>query len=305
MKILLSILFLWLLSIPLFGGNIDSSSLATASSDSLHQLLSYYDSLSPDSQILDSTIGDSTFLSTEDSLPVSQELQAPIENTRLHGLDLNQRQKPWVFAVLLLISLLIGITRFINPQVHSELLSAVLKLKNNNDDDSPGGGVKSLILSLFFIIHCAVLALLVFGFTNYDILFTFDQSILDYSILLTIFLIAYLLKFFAYKFTSDALVIPSFSSENIAFLASLGYVFSLLALPAFALKYYNHYDWIQTYSLWYFYGLIGLYFLFRSIKLVLLSYRNFSFNKIYLFIYLCAVEILPAVLILYALLNFS
>ena len=116
---------------------------------------------------------------------------------------------------------------------------------------------------------------------------------------------AFLLKYFAYRFTGDVLVLNSFSSESIGFLIPLGYLCSLLVLPIVALKYYNGLDWIQDWSIWYVLALFGLYFLYRTLKLILTSYRNFSFNKIYLFIYLCGVEILPAVLIVNAFVNFN
>jgi hypothetical protein len=305
MRLIISICLFWLLTLPFTNAKTtDSLETETSSVDSYNLLLQFYDSLSPDSQFLELPDSTDTLVTNPDSIELVQIIPT-IEDHRAEGLPLENRQQPWIFALLIFISLLIGATRFINPQIHDQLLSDVIKLKKRDRDDDLGSGVKSTILVLFFVLQCFIFALLFFGLTNYDILFTFDQSILDYLFILTAIIIGFLLKFFAYKFTGDVLAISSFSRDITSFLAPLGYMLSLLLLPIFALKYYNNYIWVQDYSIWLIYLLLGLYFLFRSLKLILTSYRNFSFNKIYLFIYLCAVEILPAVIILQAFVNFN
>lgn len=300
---------LWLICTISVQGQDSNASVASA--DSLSLLLEYYDSLAPDSNWLVSN-GDSTLLSDTfaiDSMPLANEA---IDSSEIYQLDdrleaspLENQQKTWVFLILFLVALLVGVTRFINPGVHDSLISSVFSLKSNDDNYEPRGDVKSFILVLFFVIQCLIFGLFFYAFTNYDTLFTFDSSIIDYLLLLTVIILAFLLKYFAYKFTGDLLVMDSFSRDTISFLLALGYLFSLLLLPILALKYYNMAEWVQHYSLWYFYALFGLYFLYRGIKLLLTSYRNFSFNKIYLFLYLCAVEILPVVLILNAWFNFQ
>jgi hypothetical protein len=299
---------------PLFALSTSAQDSATTDSSAatLHDLIQYYDSIVPDTGTI--ALSDSSLISVDtsmidsavatSSIPENGVVQIPTDD-RAEPVPLNSKQKSWVFLILLLISMLIALTRFINPGIHDGLLSEVFTLKKRDDDYEPRGDVKSAILVLFFVIQCLIFGLFAYAFTNYDTLFTFDNSIIDYLLLLTVLVLAFLLKYFAYKFTGDLLVMDSFSSSTIGFLAALGYLCSLLLLPILALKYYNHADWVQEYSLWYFYGLFGLYFLYRGLKLILTSYRNFSFNKIYLFLYLCAVEILPVLLILSAALNYN
>jgi|GEM_PF-3876479 len=296
--------FLCVLLLSLFSTSIAQDSFQTADSpavtiDSFSELIQFYDSLSPDSQFLD-ILQDST----EDSNAIVQQVDSTVDqaiDNRITGTLLNEKQQLWALALLIVIAVLIGISRFVNPAMHDHLLIEVFKLKERDKDDEPRKDVRAIILILLFITQNLIFAFGAWAFLNYDSVFTFDDSILDYLLILTSLLVFLLLKYFAYKFTGDVLIMPDFSTSTISFIAPAGYILSLLLLPLFALKYYNELPLIQELSTWLILALIGAYVFYRSIKLLLTSYRNFTYYKIYLFIYLCAVEILPVVLILNAL----
>lgn len=301
--LLLIVNFLALISTAQITPDTSQSVIGNPPADSMQDILSFYDSLSPDSNFL-GVLQDSS--QADSGIEVILEpVAVPIVDERNEGNIRLGGQKLWMFGLFILVVLLIGITRFVNPGIHDHLLSEVFKLKRQDFEDEPRGDVRSTIIILQFLVQTLIFAVGIYAFINYDIAFTFDASILDYLFILTLLIVALLLKYFAYKFTGDVLSMPRFSSTTIGFIAPLGYTLSLFLLPVLALKYYNTTEWIQIAANWYIWGLLILYFLFRSLKLIITSYRYFSFFKIYLFIYLCAVEILPVVILFYLLGNFG
>lgn len=217
----------------------------------------------------------------------SEELQEPAIETR------KVRQKVWVFLMFVLVLIIAGLTRSLNLKKHYYLLREVFSLRTSGAEiDIRAGDITfQNILYLFF--QCIIIAYTFFSIFDYEGKITFDSGFQAFLFTLITVIGVYTVKFFIYRIITLILNMREMMPVLFAVQSSIGYVFALLAFPVLVLAYYSKSEMTVQY-LFLLVAVIGIvYVIYRFVKMLMILSEAFRFPWIYLFLYLCTLEIIP------------
>ena len=206
---------------------------------------------------------------------------------------------PWILIVVIA---LIGYTALLNLFLGNEIKSILYAFYNNNalsQTEKESGLINSWAFIGLFILFCFSLGLLLYQLTVY---YGVNYTISGFRLFLAISVVAALLfifKFFVLKLigflfdtgmvVSEYISVVNLTYFNIAFvLLAVIVCFSLIAerfVPA-----------LLTVTL----SLVIIIFAWQYLRNTVSMAANFRFHKFYLFIYLCALEICPVLVLIKA-----
>lgn len=208
-------------------------------------------------------------------------------------------RETWVIVVIIF---LLFYTAFINIFLNKDLSSVIQSYYNNNalsQADKEGGFINSWTVIALFLLFCGAFGLMLYQLTVYKNL-SYPISGLQLFGALSVgvallFMLKYLiLRFLGFIFNINGLVsqyvaILNLTYFNIAFvLLTTAISFSLLARVFIPV--------LLTSTL----VLIAIIFAWQYLRNSVNIISNIRFHKIYLFIYLCALEICPVLILIKA-----
>ena len=215
------------------------------------------------------------------------------------GLLRNSRS-PWVIAIVLGLLVFAGLLNaFFGNDIQS-ILQSFYNRQAISQTDKEGGLINSWAFVGLFILFSLSSGMVLYQFTQYyNLAYSLGGFMLFISFsAIIIFLIAFkfiLLKFIGFIFQIDGLVSEYISVLNLTYftmafiLLSIAVCFSLLANRFIPL--------LLTFSL----ALTVLIILWQYLRNSMNIISDFRFHKFYLFVYLCALEICPVLIIIKAL----
>ena len=201
------------------------------------------------------------------------------------------------FISLLVVIILISITRLTNPKNFTIFIQSVFdsQLSQRIWSDSKTNFLSIIIqLSITFILTLSIIVAFYLQSRSELIELSF-YGILWRSIL--VLLVVYLTKFILIWMIGELLNFSNLSQGLITNTISLNGFLSLMMLPLSIVYIYNSGTFIGNAT---FYTLVSIFFIgviFRNLHMFFMAISALRFPIIYLIIYLCALEILPWLLL--------
>jgi hypothetical protein len=209
---------------------------------------------------------------------------------------MNRRFYNWPAIFLLFAAALIGFARYLKPYGIRQTLNASFNnrsfLQLIKEQNVIGDWFSYLLIGSFFVVFSLMLftSIQIFGLVNLESL---NQSISVYSIILLLTFSFYLFKFLGLKFV--AFVFKTATATDLYFknIMLFNQMIGLVILPLllYNIFYQNYTVMIITWSV---FIILNIFKIYRSIAL---GHNASSLSAYYLFLYLCAIEIVPVLLI--------
>ncbi|MFT5725144.1 MAG: hypothetical protein ACI9JN_002267 [Bacteroidia bacterium] len=254
--------------------------------------------LSGTSQTLDSNIAIST--DTQSKVQESNNLSPQLDYLDVVPPLVEARKVgayPWIFIIAVCILLLIGLIRALAlPQHKLSLVIAFSNINNQYEQIDKEATINSILMLQAFV-SAVIVALGLFVTKPFRLNTAMQHDFRFFLLLVLAVLLVYTVKYFIHYLVGIVL-----QSENLAKLMVVGlsgmlYAFTLLIFPLIVAWYYVPVESIK--------GGIGILLLllcavfvvWRLVKSGMIYYRYFPFAKIYIIIYLCALEITPLLII--------
>ncbi len=230
----------------------------------------------------------------------------PVSHNRVQQKDIlmsgdhRNSREPWVITAI--IALLIY-TALLNIFLGADIRSVILSFYNKHalsQLDKEGGLINSWAFIGLFILFSLTSGLVLYQLTVYYNVY-YDISGFQLFILLSVVIaLLFALKFTVLKFIGFVFDIKSVISEYIAIL-NLTYFSIAFVLLSVALCFCLLDSRFIPLLLFFTLGSIAVIFAWQYIRNSVNIISNFRFHKFYLFIYLCALEICPVLILIKAL----
>jgi hypothetical protein len=205
----------------------------------------------------------------------------------------DRQNAPWKFWVIVFIFAYIAFVRIANPNNFRVFMLSVFNLKLSDKIWEDQKSYFGFVILQLFAIYLFIAAIFINNeFEARNISFVgsyFVQFIIVFAALTGI----YLVKFLMHTILGGLMKMKKL---GIGFVSNTISINNFLALVIFPVIIYTVYDHNTVWSSVAVQTVVAVFFisiLYRVVRITLLSNRFFSFPKIYLFIYLCALEIMP------------
>jgi hypothetical protein len=250
--------------------------------------------------------GDTSSVDTIIVLPVQEiieNIDAPSQN--LDYLDvvppiIEERKLgayPWVFIVAVCILLLIGLIRAIALPFHRlSLVMAFSNITNQYEQNDKEVSIHPILVLQAFV-SAIIITLAVFVIEPFQIGLSLNHDFRFFSILLLAVCLVYCVKYFIHYLVGIVLQSEDLAKLMVVGLLGMLYTFTLISFPLIVTWYYVPDAWLKTWIGLVLLGLTLVFLIWRLVKSTSIYYRYFPFAKIYIIIYLCALEITPLLII--------
>jgi hypothetical protein len=215
-------------------------------------------------------------------LPAVKEIRTRTSN---HG--------AWKFWVICLILVYVSFVRIANPNNFRVFLLSVFNLKLSEKIWDDQRSIFSFVILQLFAIYLFIAALFINYFLELKNINPMHSFFTQYLIIFGVLVVVYLCKFIIHGLLGVLLKMNKLGVGFVANTVSVNNFLSLIVFPFIIFMIYNE---DHLWSLILTQTVIAIFFisvLYRMGRIALLSHTFFSFPKIYLFIYLCALEIVP------------
>jgi hypothetical protein len=222
-----------------------------------------------------------------DAIPKEPELP------RGDGIERTKRVEAWVFLLCVLVLILIGLLRALDPNRHFYALRTPFKsIKSETSFYQRIPGIDLFQMGLI-VIHALIFAFALHVIQPFDLKLTFDGNWRNYLLLFLIVLSAYTIKYALFYLIFQILMTDKLPSLLVVSMSNLAYFFSLAAFPLLLIHYYGLNDILRQYLGSVLLILMGAFLIYRFLRLLFLSTPGFPFKWVYIICYLCALEIIP------------
>ncbi len=216
-----------------------------------------------------------------------------------------QANAPWKFWVIIFIFAYIAFVRIINPNNFRVFMLSVFNLKLSDKIWEEQRSVFGVVILQLFAIYLFIAAIFINNQLEVrNILFVsgyFVQFVCVFAVLMAI----YLFKFLLHTLLGLLLKMKKLGIGFVSNTISINNFLSLVIFPLIIFTvYYHNALWSSVLAQ----TVVAVFFIsiiYRVIRITLLSNRFFSFPRIYLFIYLCALEVMPWLVIVNYLKNLT
>jgi hypothetical protein len=205
----------------------------------------------------------------------------------------NKRDKQWMFWVIVFILLYISFIRISTPNSFKTFLQSVFNLKLSEKIWDDQKSFFSFVYLQLFAIYLFIAALFICYFLQLRNIHYIQGQVLQYFTIFSILVLIYLLKFLLHGFLGLLLKMKNLAIGFVSNTISVNNFIALTVFPLLVFLIYNNHKVLQLILTQ---SIIAIFFIsvvYRIVRMTLLRNHYFSFPIIYLFIYLCALEILP------------
>lgn len=200
----------------------------------------------------------------------------------------------WVFLALLLIAVLLVWLRRINPKKLSVYLSAIYNRRSLNEIFEEEHILSSSYSLILFFTFCLTLALFIVKMLVVLQLGVVEQygAFMAFGILAAAIFIIYAVKILFVQFMGNVFGIYPVAKQYAFNVYLLNNILGLLLVPVVAIAYYSGAP-ADTWAVYTGIALFALFFVLRFLKSLSIEGIISPVNLLYLFLYLCTLEILP------------
>lgn len=240
------------------------------------------DSLVSNNALIDTLVNQNTSVSLDYVDVVIPQIEERVTN-----------EHPWLFFVGVLVLLLIGLIRAIAYPQHLLSIQVVFSDIQSQYDQLDKEASINPIIWLQIFVSSLIVALTLFVLKPFDFNFTLGHNLRWFLLLLLGVCFVYIIKYFIHYIVGVVLQSESLAKLSVIGLSSTFYVFSLLLFPLTIVWTYAQDLEIKN-ALWIaMLVLTTVFVLWRLIKTIIIYNKYFPFAKVYIIIYLCALEITP------------
>ncbi len=232
-----------------------------------------------------------------------------VENDNLIPLSLDDIVQPnivdrtkveyaWVFFVVVLVLILVGLIRAFGLSNHQLAIKvAFVNIAGKLDQLEKELSIGPIVI-LQAIVSSIILSLGLFLIQPLVVSMGVQSSLVAFLLVLLIVLLIYTFKYFAHYIVGLVLQAEDLAMLMVVNLIGLLYAFTLFVFPFIVIWFYAPYPKLRL-ILYVFLGISLVIFLgWRLVKSASIYYRYFPFDKIYIIIYLCTLEITPLLIIM-------
>jgi hypothetical protein len=200
---------------------------------------------------------------------------------------------PWKFWVILFIFAYISFVRIANPNNFRVFLLSVFNLKLSDKIWEDQRSFFGFVILQLFAIYLFIAAIFINNQLEVRNIRFMSNYFLQFIAVFGIIMAIYLLKFMLHALLGMLLKMRKLGVGFVSNTISVNNFLSLVIFPLIIFTiYYHNAIWSSVLAQ----TVIAVFFIsviYRVVRITLLSSRFFSFPRIYLFIYLCALEIVP------------
>lgn len=203
------------------------------------------------------------------------------------------KQSNWRFWIICFILLYIAFVRISNTNNFRVFILSVFNLKLSSKIWEDQRYTFTFTTVQLFAIYIMISALFINGYLEMNFIQIFENPVYQYFATVAVLFFVYFLKFSIHTFLGALLKIKKLA---ISFVANTVSVNNFLALVIFPFIIFFTYNRNPLYIIILSQVVISIFFIgvaYRLVRIFLLSGKFIQLPKFYLFIYLCALEILP------------
>jgi hypothetical protein len=210
--------------------------------------------------------------------------------------EIKVREKPnapWKFWVIIFIFAYIAFVRIANPNNFRVFMLSVFNLKLSDKIWDDQRSYFGFVILQLFAIYLFIAAIFINNQLEVRNIQLVDSYFVQFIIVFVALTGIYLVKFLMHTILGGLMKMKKL---GIGFVSNTISINNFLALVIFPLIIFTVYDHNTVWSSVVTQTVVAVFFIsiiYRVVRITLLSSRFFSFPKIYLFIYLCALEIMP------------
>jgi len=221
-----------------------------------------------------------------------------------NGLDLSEliepqiaerqvAQQPWVFVFFVLAVLVLGFIRALASTQHRWSLSTgFIPIHIQLERWDLGLRINPMMgVQLFFI--ALVYSLGIFLLTGFDLNLTVGSNAMSFLLVLLMVLALYVIKYLVHYLVGLILQIENLGRALVVSYVGIQYALAIVVLPLVLIWYYTDVVDIRMYVEWVLIALVLIMLVWRLVRAISLYWSMFSFAKVYIIFYLCALEITP------------
>lgn len=200
---------------------------------------------------------------------------------------------PWKFWVILFVIAYISFVRIANPKNFRMFMLSVFDLKLSDKIWEDQRSFFGFIILQLFAIYLFIAAIFINNQLEVRQVLWVKNYFWQFLLIFFVLLLVYLFKFILHTLLGFLLKMKKLGIGFVSNTISINNFVALVIFPLIIFTiYYQNDIWSSAIAQ----SVIAVFFIsiiYRIIRIALLSNRFFSFPIIYLFIYLCALEILP------------
>lgn len=215
------------------------------------------------------------------------------------------RNEAWKFWVIVFVFAYISFVRIANPNNFRVFMLSVFNLKLSDKIWEDQRSFFGFVILQLFAIYLFIAAIFINNQLELRNILFVSNYFLQFLLVLSVLTGIYFLKFLLHTLLGVLLKMKKLGIGFVSNTISVNNFLSLVIFPLIIFTvYYHHAIWSSVIAQ----TVVAVFFIsviYRVIRITLLSNRFFSFPRIYLFIYLCALEIVPWFVIVKFLNNFQ
>lgn len=204
---------------------------------------------------------------------------------------------PWIFIVAVAILLIVGLIRVIAlPQHKLSLVMAFSNISNQYEQIDKEATINPIIVLQAFL-SAIIITTGIFVIEPFTLELSIPHDFTFFLILLLAVCLVYTFKYFMHFIVGTILQSEDLAKLMVVGMSGMLYAFTLLIFPLIISWYYVPEESIKMIILLIIVIISSVFMVWRLVKSVIIYYRYFPFAKIYIIIYLCALEITPLLII--------
>jgi len=207
------------------------------------------------------------------------------------------RTYPWVFIMALFVMILIGVLRSLDSTRYYYAIRTPFRSFKSEwgfFDLIPGIDLYQII---FILIYCIIFSFALHIYQPLGLELNFEADWRNYLVLLLAVMVVYATKYSLYLIVFQVLQTDKLPRMMVVSMSNLGFLFSIVAFPVLLIVYYSLSEVLRQYLGVGFVVLLFLFFVYRFFRMLFLTWENFRFNRLYIILYLCTLEMLPLLIL--------
>ncbi|MFT7590963.1 MAG: hypothetical protein ACI9UJ_000884 [bacterium] len=211
--------------------------------------------------------------------------------------DRKKLDYPWLFIVAVVVLLFIGLIRVVSLQTHNFALKTAFSNISHQFEQNDKEAAIDPVIILQSLVSAMILAMGIFVMEPSTLMLGLHHGFIYYLILLLGICLVYAVKYCIHFLVGIVLQSDNLAKLMVVGLSGMLYAFTLLVFPLIVIWYYVHDATMKANVEFVLLTLSAVFVVWRLIKSVTIYYRYFPFAKVYIIIYLCALEITPLLII--------
>jgi hypothetical protein len=199
----------------------------------------------------------------------------------------------WKFWIVIAILFYVALVRIVNPNNFRLFIFSVFNLRLSEKIWDEQRSFFGFVILQLFSIYIFIAALFISNLLDLKHIILLDNGINLFFVIVVILFLVYLMKFILHAFFGYLLQMNKLGIGFVSNTISVNNFIALIILPLLVFFTWNRDPVIRTILSQTVIATFFLSIVYRMVRITLLSNSFFSFPRIYLFIYLCALEVLP------------